>query len=71
LKKRTKKAFFAPLRAVLNEPATKINKVFLLLFVHKKKSFLQSKKGVDGRFRGHDGSKALIENFQKFLRSFF
>jgi hypothetical protein len=31
---------FAPLRAVLKEPGTKMNKVFLLLFVHKKKCFL-------------------------------
>jgi hypothetical protein len=30
----------APLRAVLKQPGTKTNKVFLLLFVHKKKSFL-------------------------------
>jgi hypothetical protein len=31
---------FAPLRAVLHTPGTKMNKVFLLLFVHKKKFFL-------------------------------
>jgi hypothetical protein len=31
---------FAPLRAVLKQPGSKINKVFLLLFVHKKKFFL-------------------------------
>jgi len=31
---------FAPLRAVFQEPGTKMNKVFLLLFVHKKKFFL-------------------------------
>jgi len=31
---------FAPLRAVLKQPGSKTNKVFLLLFVHKKKFFL-------------------------------
>jgi len=31
---------FAPLRAVLKPPGAKTNKVFLLLFVHKKKCFL-------------------------------
>jgi len=31
---------FAPLRAVFHVPGSKTNKVFLLLFVHKKKSFL-------------------------------
>jgi hypothetical protein len=31
---------FAPLRAVLKTPGTETNKVFLLLFVHKKKCFL-------------------------------
>jgi hypothetical protein len=31
---------FAPLRAVLKTPGTETNKVFLLLFVHKKKFFL-------------------------------
>jgi hypothetical protein len=31
---------FAPLRAVMKPPGTEMNKVFLLLFVHKKKSFL-------------------------------
>jgi len=31
---------FAPLRAVLKTPEAKTNKVFLLLFVHKKKFFL-------------------------------
>jgi hypothetical protein len=31
---------FAPLRAVLKTPGTEMNKVFLLLFVHKKKCFL-------------------------------
>jgi hypothetical protein len=31
---------FAPLRAVLQTPGTETNKVFLLLFVHKKKCFL-------------------------------
>jgi hypothetical protein len=31
---------FAPLRAVLQTPGTKKIKVFLLLFVHKKKCFL-------------------------------
>jgi len=31
---------FAPLRAVLKRPEAEINKVFLLLFVHKKKFFL-------------------------------
>jgi hypothetical protein len=31
---------FAPLRAVLKPPGTEINKVFLLLFVHKKKLLL-------------------------------
>jgi hypothetical protein len=31
---------FAPLRAVLKTPGSEINKVFLLLFVHKKKFFL-------------------------------
>jgi hypothetical protein len=31
---------FAPLRAVFKAPGTEINKVFLLLFVHKKKFFL-------------------------------
>jgi len=30
---------FAPLRAALKQPGLKTNKVFLLLFVHKKKSF--------------------------------
>jgi hypothetical protein len=33
---------FAPLRAALKEPGIKTNKVFLLLFVHKKKCFLSS-----------------------------
>jgi hypothetical protein len=33
---------FAPLRAVFETPGTEINKVFLLLFVHKKKPFLPS-----------------------------
>jgi len=32
---------FAPLRAVLKRPQTEIPKVFLLLFVHKKKVFLR------------------------------
>jgi hypothetical protein len=31
---------FAPLRVVLKPPQAQINKVFLLLFVHKKKFFL-------------------------------
>jgi hypothetical protein len=31
---------FAPLRVALNEPGSKTTKVFLLLFVHKKKFFL-------------------------------
>ncbi len=31
---------FAPLRAVVKRPLAKIIKVFLLLFVHKKKFFL-------------------------------
>jgi hypothetical protein len=31
---------FAPLRAVPKHPGTEINKVFLLLFVHKKKCLL-------------------------------
>jgi hypothetical protein len=31
---------FAPLRAALTNPGSKTNKVFLLLFVHKKKRFL-------------------------------
>jgi hypothetical protein len=31
---------FAPLRAALKRPGAKINKVFLLLFVHKKKGLL-------------------------------
>jgi acetolactate synthase-1/2/3 large subunit len=39
LKKSNQKTF-APLRAVLKSPSTEINKVFLLLFVHKKKFFL-------------------------------
>jgi hypothetical protein len=30
---------FAPLRAVVKQPGSKVNKVFLLLFVHKKKFF--------------------------------
>jgi hypothetical protein len=30
---------FAPLRAVFETPGTETNKVFLLLFVHKKKFF--------------------------------
>jgi hypothetical protein len=34
------KFFFNPLCAVLNKPGSKMNKVFLLLFVHKKKFFL-------------------------------
>jgi hypothetical protein len=33
---------FAPLRAMLREPGSKTNKVFLLLFVHKKKFLLPS-----------------------------
>jgi hypothetical protein len=33
---------FAPLRAALKIPGTETNKVFLLLFVHKKKFFLLS-----------------------------
>jgi len=40
LKKVTKKPFFVPLRAVVKHPGTKTIKVFLLLFVHKKKFFL-------------------------------
>jgi hypothetical protein len=31
---------FAPLRAVVKQPGTEAHKVFLLLFVHKKKFFL-------------------------------
>jgi hypothetical protein len=31
---------FAPLRVALKTPGTETNKVFLLLFVHKKKFFL-------------------------------
>jgi hypothetical protein len=38
--KKNQKTFSAPLRAVLKEPGSKMNKVFLLLFVHKKKCFL-------------------------------
>jgi len=38
--KKNQKTFFAPLRAVLKQPGTETNKVFLLLFVHKKKCFL-------------------------------
>jgi len=38
-KKKNQKTF-APLRAVLKHPGTETNKVFLLLFVHKKKFFL-------------------------------
>jgi hypothetical protein len=38
--KKEPKNFFAPLRAVLEQPGPGTNKVFLLLFVHKKKSFL-------------------------------
>jgi hypothetical protein len=40
--KKNQKTFFAPLRAVLKHPGTEINKVFLLLFVHKKKFLLPS-----------------------------
>jgi hypothetical protein len=39
---------FAPLRAVLNAPGSKTNKVFLLLFVHKKKCFLPSPSNPSG-----------------------
>jgi hypothetical protein len=35
-----KQKTFAPLRAVFHVPGLKTNKVFLLLFVHKKKFFL-------------------------------
>jgi hypothetical protein len=45
LKKRTKK-LFAPLRAVVKHPGSKTHKVFLLLFVHKKKFFLRSMGGL-------------------------
>jgi hypothetical protein len=38
-KKKNQKTF-APLRAALKMPGSKMNKVFLLLFVHKKKCFL-------------------------------
>jgi hypothetical protein len=38
-KKKNQKTF-APLRAVVRTPGSKTNKVFLLLFVHKKKFFL-------------------------------
>jgi hypothetical protein len=38
LKKSNQKTF-APLRAVLKQPGTTTNKVFMLLFVHKKKFF--------------------------------
>jgi hypothetical protein len=38
--KKNQKTFFAPLRAALKHPGTKTNKVFLVLFVHKKNFFL-------------------------------
>jgi hypothetical protein len=41
-----KQKTFAPLRVVLKPPVAKINKVFLLLFFQKKKSFLPSSPGA-------------------------
>jgi hypothetical protein len=40
VEKKNQKKSSAPLRAVLKQPGSKTNKVFLLLFVHKKKFFL-------------------------------
>jgi len=38
--KKNQKTFSAPLRAVVKTPGTEANKVFLVLFVHKKNFFL-------------------------------